>query len=216
MVIARRRDGASFCAPIHPTHIADGPMVPHPARYRPESLHRKHWRGEFAIIAARSSGHAVCAISEFTRQTLIDARRDAGKDHDHSPCRRSIFRDGWTRPTQHLSRHDLEPGVFFPGHTWHHKNHRRPSAPHLLRDGMVSVSRWCAPAGSRAQAGSITISTARLASVRFLGTFHRTTSARNRRCCLAPSSSRLRMPVLEAMRGCPVVCSNTTSPPDQR
>jgi hypothetical protein len=24
------------------------------------------------------------------------------------------------------------------------------------------------------------------------------------------------MPVLEAMRGCPVVCSNTTSPPDQR
>src|SRR4029079_2008677 len=82
----------------------------------------------------------ICAISEFTRQTLIE-RLDVAPDKItaiplaadpiFTTCREPL--DDAAR----LGKYGLKAGtyLFFPGHTWHHKNHRAAiEALRILRD----------------------------------------------------------------------------------
>jgi glycosyltransferase involved in cell wall biosynthesis len=208
-----------------------------PEFFTPESLEERTrvYRGSI-----ERATH-LTAISEFTRQTLIDklgvppervttillaadpifrAAQDEGLRGDGSGAREEAAAD-----RDVLHRHDLEAGgyLFFPGHTWHHKNHAAAIAAlqvlrerHGLRLPLVCTggAREAQPAIHEAikEAGVD-------GEVRFLGYCERgdlPALYRGAACLVFPSLFEgFGMPVLEAMAcGCPVVCSNTTSLPE--
>jgi glycosyltransferase involved in cell wall biosynthesis len=170
----------------------------------------------------------LCAISEFTRQTLID-KLDVSPDRVTTiplaadPIFQALAAPGHDEAV--LARHGLAAGgyLFFPGHTWHHKNHRGAiAALRVLRDRHgLTLPLVCTGGAREAQAGiHQAIADARLqGQVRFLGYCDRgdlPALYRQAGCLVFPSLFEgFGMPVLEAMAcGCPVVCSNTTSLPE--
>jgi glycosyltransferase involved in cell wall biosynthesis len=169
----------------------------------------------------------VCAISEFTRQTLIDklgvppakvttvhlAADPVFRNHPE-PADATIWRT-----------HGLERGqfLFLPGHTWHHKNHLAAvRAVAQLRDVHGIRLPLVCTGGTRDAQPAIEREVDALGlhgSVRFLGYCpqeHLPALYRGAACLVFPSLFEgFGMPVLEAMAcGCPVVCSNSTSLPE--
>jgi glycosyltransferase involved in cell wall biosynthesis len=170
----------------------------------------------------------LCAISEFTRQTLIERLGVAPEKVTTIPLAADpIFRaDGDpSADAKVLRAHGLEPGqyIFFPGHTWRHKNHATAvrAMTVLQRRHGHRLPLVCSGGAREAQETlHEEIAAADLEStVRFLGYAprnHLPALYRHAACLLFPSLFEgFGMPVLEAMAsGCPVVCSNTTSLPE--
>jgi glycosyltransferase involved in cell wall biosynthesis len=170
----------------------------------------------------------VCAISEFTRQTLIDKLGVPGDkittvllaaDPMYQPERHPV------KDPLRLRKYGLEVGsyLFFPAHSWHHKNHKAAvAALRILRDKHGLTLHLVCSGGAREAQPLIEKQVAEAGldnQVRFLGycpqedlpVFYR-----NAYCLLYPSLFEgFGMPVLESMScGCPVVCSNTSSLPE--
>jgi glycosyltransferase involved in cell wall biosynthesis len=170
----------------------------------------------------------LSAISAFTRRTLIEK---LGVDPDRVTAvplaADPIFAPQAPDPGHDravLARHGVPPGkyLFFPAHTWHHKNHKTAvEALRVLRDRGVSLTLVCS-GGAREAQGALDrqIAEANLnGSVRFLGYVPRADVPalyRGAAALVFPSLFEgFGMPVLEAMAsGCPVVCSDTTSLPE--
>ena len=135
----------SFPGYIHPQlfplrQVLVMPDIQHeylPEFFSPESLEE---RQRVYTGSARRANH-ICAISEFTRRTLIDKLGiAAGKittvllaaDPRFTPRDASAGADARV-----LRSYGLETGtyLYFPAHTWHHKNHRAAiDALRVLRD----------------------------------------------------------------------------------
>ncbi|MBS1968258.1 MAG: glycosyltransferase [Chloroflexi bacterium SZAS-1] len=177
--------------------------------------------------AIRRADH-ICAISEFTRQTLIERLGVAPEKITAIPLAADpIFA---VASAQHedkalLQRYglQLEQYLFFPAHTWHHKNHRTAlAALRVLRDRYGYTPLLICTGGMREAQPELEqhIEAEGLRSqVRFLGYVPRADLPalyRGAASLLFPSLFEgFGMPVLEAMAsGCPVVCSNTTSLPE--
>ena len=221
----------SFPGYIYPdvTALPQVLMVPDiQHEYRPEFFTPQALEGRIRIYRdSIERATRVCAISEFTRQTLIDKLGVApAKVTTIHLAADSIFQHVQEASDAAVwSRHGLQPKqyLFFPGHTWHHKNHRaaiRTLA--ILRDvHRVSLPLVCTGGPREAQA-AIDHEIASLGlrdAVHFLGYVPRQylpALYRGAACLLFPSLFEgFGMPVLEAMAcGCPVVCSNTTSLPE--
>ena len=171
----------------------------------------------------------LCAISEFTRQTLID-RLGIPPDrvtttplaadplfHPQSPHRGNH--------SEVLKKYGLKTGEYFflPGHTWPHKNHRMAfQALAILRESYhFEPILVCTGSPKEAHPDLLNlIQDLRLnGRVRFLGycpmsdmpAFYEGASA-----LIFPSFFEgFGMPLLEAMWcDCPIVCSNATSLPE--
>ena len=176
----------------------------------------------------------LTAISEFTRQTLID-KLGVAPDRVTTihlaadPIFRIASESGRQDEQAHdravLQRHGLESGgyLFFPGHTWHHKNHATAiAALRVLRERHgLQLPLVCTGAAREAQpAIHEAIQAAGVeGQVKFLGYCERhelPSLYREAACLVFPSLFEgFGMPVLEAMAcGCPVVCSNSTSLPE--
>ena len=195
-----------------------------PEFFAPEALEE---RRRLYTDAARRADH-ICAISEFTRQTLIDK---LGVDPDRvttvALAADASFRPDDVEGTDRsvLEAHGLSRGgyLYFPAHTWMHKNHvAAVEALRVLRDRYnIRLTLVCSGGAREAQpALDAKIDAAGLRDqVRFLGYVPRhdvPALYRAAACLVFPSLFEgFGMPVLEAMSsGCPVVCSNTTSLPE--
>jgi glycosyltransferase involved in cell wall biosynthesis len=224
--------GYSFPGYIHPElwplrNVLVIPDIQH--EYLPEffSPAAADERRRVYTDAARRADH-ICAISEFTRQTLID-RLGVAPDRVTTiplaadPEFRAV--DVTAGDADILGAHGLTPGryLFFPAHTWKHKNHRvAVDALRVLRDRhQVSIDLVCTGGAREAQpALDEQIAASGVGDrVRFLGYVprdHVPALYRNAACLVFPSLFEgFGMPVLEAMAcGCPVVCSSTTSLPE--
>jgi len=167
----------------------------------------------------------ICAISEFTRQSLIDRLGTPPERITTVPLAAdAIFsltasaRDGAT-----LAKYALRSGgyLFFPAHTWLHKNHRAAlAALRILREKHgLTLELVCTGGAREAQPDLDRQIEAEHLPVRFLGYCDRSELPilyRHAACLVFPSLFEgFGMPVLEAMAcGCPVVCSSTTSLPE--
>jgi glycosyltransferase involved in cell wall biosynthesis len=189
----------------------------------PELEERRRLYGD----SIRRADH-ICAISEFTRQTLIQ-RLGVSPDKITTVALAAdpIFNTGG-EPLEDdaiLRKYGLRPDsyLFFPAHTWHHKNHRTAiDALRILRDTYGLTPTLVCTGGAREaqptldqQIGEHGLQN----QVRFLGYCpHGDLPAlyRGAACLIFPSLFEgFGMPVLEAMAcGCPVVCSNTGSLPE--
>ena len=224
--------GYSFPGYIHPElwplrNVLIIPDIQHeylPEFFSPAALEeRRRVYGD----AARRADH-ICAISEFTRQTLITRLGVAPDRVTTVPLAAdAAFRsdDVHGRDAEILVEHSLAAGryLFFPAHTWKHKNHKAAiDALRVLRDRhQVTITLVCTGGQREAQpALEEQMEVAGLRdSVRFLGYVpreHVPTLYRNAACLVFPSLFEgFGMPVLEAMAsGCPVVCSNSSSLPE--
>jgi glycosyltransferase involved in cell wall biosynthesis len=201
-----------------------------PEFFTPESLDE---RIRVYRDSIRRATH-LTAISEFTRRTLIDKlgvppERVSTVLLAADPIFRIASEAGQQEQAQAdrtvLQHHDLEPGgyLFFPGHTWLHKNHVTAiAALRVLRERHgLRLPLICTGAAREAQhAIHEAIREAGVeGQVRFLGYCERhelPSLYRGAACLVFPSLFEgFGMPVLEAMAcGCPVVCSNTTSLPE--
>jgi glycosyltransferase involved in cell wall biosynthesis len=177
--------------------------------------------------SARRADH-ICAISEFTRRTLIEKLGIPPEKVTTVPLAAdSIFTPegldaGETARVLH--KYGLKRGyLYFPAHTWHHKNHLGAiEAFRILRDrGATNAVLVCSGGPREAQpALESAIRTMGLQDhVRFLGYCPRRdlpSLYRGAGSLFFPSFFEgFGMPVLEAMAtGCPVVCSDTTSLPE--
>jgi glycosyltransferase involved in cell wall biosynthesis len=169
----------------------------------------------------------LCAISEFTRQTLIE-RLDVAPDRvttiplaaDAAFTATASADDGRV-----LAAHGLEAGQYFlfPGHTWKHKNHVAAiEALAVARDRYGIRLPLVCTGGAREAQPEIDAAIDRQGlrgAVRFLGYLPRgTLPVLYRHATSLVFTSIFEgfgMPVLEAMAsGCPVVCSGTTSLPE--
>lgn len=182
-------------------------------------------------IYRRSVGHAVhiCAISEFTRNTLID-RLDVSPDRVTAVqlAADAVFDDEHRSrldTAQILKNFNLIPGeyIYFPAHTWAHKNHLTAlEALKLVRDQFGLEPQLVLTGAKRESFGAIRERTEKLRlehQVRFLDYI-----ALEKVPALYVGAAALiypslfegfGMPVLEAMKcGCPVICSNTSSLPE--
>jgi glycosyltransferase involved in cell wall biosynthesis len=171
----------------------------------------------------------ICAISEFTRQTLIE-RLDIAPDrvttthlaadplfHPQSPHRGNH--------SEVLKKYGLKTGEYFflPGHTWPHKNHRMAfQALAILRESYhLEPLLVCTgnPQGAHPDLVNLVQDLQLSNHVRFLGycpisdmpAFYEGAAA-----LVFPSFFEgFGMPLLEAMWcDCPIVCSNATSLPE--
>lgn len=170
----------------------------------------------------------ICAISEFTRQTLIERLGVAPERISAIPLAADPIFFAAGQPADDaavLERHGLQAGayLFFPAHTWHHKNHRTAiDALRILRDRYGLRPTLVCTGGAREAQPLIEEQIAQSGlrdQVRFLGYVPRgdiPVLYRGAAGLLFPSLFEgFGMPVLEAMAsGCPVVCSNTTSLPE--
>lgn len=196
----------------------------HPDFFSAEALAER--RRLFGGSIARAD--AVCAISDFTRTTLVErlgvpaeridvahlapasSRRPGPPDEAAGRVRRAF---------------GLEAGryLFFPAHTWHHKNHRAAiEALALLRDRHSLALTLACTGGAREAQPSLDALVAERGlgdAVRFLGYVDEDLlPALYQSAAALVFPSRFEgfgMPVAEAMAcGCPVVCSDTTSLPE--
>jgi glycosyltransferase involved in cell wall biosynthesis len=112
--------------------------------------------------------------------------------------------------------------LFFPGHTWHHKNHRAAvSALAILCRAGADLTLVCTGGQREAQPAleRLVAENGLEGRVLFLGYVPREAMPAlysGARCLVFPSLFEgFGLPVLEAMScGCPVVCSNATSLPE--
>jgi len=223
----------SFPGYIHPEvgHLRQLLMVPDiQHEYLPECFSEEALRERRRIYtdSIRQADH-ICAISEFTRRTLIERLAVPPAKVTTVP----LAADPIFRPTRDpafdktcLAKYRLlseRPYLFFPGHTWKHKNHRAAiSAMAILRDRYGLSPQLICTGGAREGQPELERQTEQLGlggQVRFLGYCpHEDLPAfyRHAGCLLFPSLFEgFGIPVLEAMAcGCPVVCSNTTSLPE--
>lgn len=224
--------GYSFPGYIHPDlwplrNVLIIPDIQHeylPEFFDPAALDE---RKRVYTDAAHRADH-ICAISEFTRQTLIERLGIAPDRVTTVPLAAdAAFRasDEHGIDQQVLAQHGLQPQgyLFLPAHTWKHKNHKAViNALRVLRDRHhTRITLVCSGGAREAQpALDQQIDAAGLReSVRFLGYLpraHVPTLYRHAACLVFPSLFEgFGMPVLEAMAsGCPVVCSNTSSLPE--
>jgi glycosyltransferase involved in cell wall biosynthesis len=178
--------------------------------------------------SARAAAH-ICAISDFTRSTLIDrlgipAERITTTHlaadpmfHPDSPAR-GVHR----RVT---AKYGLSPGeyVLLPGNTWPHKNHAGAfRALRVLRDAHGLKPLLVCTGARKDGGGELASLLGELGlerQVRFLGFCPAADMPglyEGARAMICPSLFEgFGLPLLEAMWcGCPVVCSNTTSLPE--
>jgi glycosyltransferase involved in cell wall biosynthesis len=228
----------SFSGYIHPQvfplrQVLVMPDIQHeylPEFFSPDALEE---RQRVYTGSARRADH-ICAISEFTRRTLIDKLGIPAEkvttvllaaDPKFTPRSPEVGSAEADADARVLGSYRLEPGayLFFPAHTWHHKNHRAATdALRVLRDRHGMIRTLVCTGGAREAQPAIEahIVTSGLGGqVRFLGYCpgHELPALyRGAGCLLFPSLFEgFGMPVLEAMAsGCPVVCSNTTSLPE--
>jgi glycosyltransferase involved in cell wall biosynthesis len=178
--------------------------------------------------SAQRAAH-ICAISEFTRQTLIE-RLGISPDrvttthlaadpifHTGSPAREN--------PQRVLAQYRLKPRgyLLFPGHTWPHKNHATAiEALRVLREAYGLEPLLVCTGGAKGAQGDLSakIQQARLEGrVRFLGYCPSTDMPalyENAAALVFPSLFEgFGIPLLEAMWcDCPIVCSGVTSLPE--
>jgi glycosyltransferase involved in cell wall biosynthesis len=218
---------------IHPdvaplTNVLIMPDIQH--EYYPEffSPHELDERRRLYTASAKRAAH-ICAISEFTRQTLIERLGIAPERittthlaadpmfHPHSAARADYRRV--------LDKHGLKSGeyVLFPGNTWPHKNHEAAfEALRVLREAYgLEPLLVCTGSPQGAQGELIDkIRNARLGDrVRFLGYCPATDMPglyEGAAALVFPSLFEgFGLPLLEAMWcDCPIVCSNVTSLPE--
>ena len=171
----------------------------------------------------------ICAISEFTRQTLIEKLKvSPGKISVTHLAADPIYHRGNHPPQQQdniLKKYNLQKGkyLFFPGHTWPHKNH--PSAVKALRLLRESY-HWdlmlvCTgkPKESHPDLMKLICGLNLDSHVRFLGycpMIDMPFLYGGAAALVFPSLFEgFGIPLIEAMWcGCPVVCSNLTSLPE--
>lgn len=175
--------------------------------------------------AVRRADH-ICAISEFTRETLIDRLGvDPARVTAIPLAAGAAFGPRQDDDGRRLARHGLngETFLFFPAHTWHHKNHRTAlEALGILRDAHGLKPLLVCTGGAREAQPALEAlvgSAGLTAQVRFLGYVPQEDVAalyRGAAALVFPSLFEgFGMPVLEAMAcGCPVVCSDSTSLPE--
>ena len=175
--------------------------------------------------AIRRADH-ICAISEFTRRTLIDRLGVEPERVTTIPLAAGrLFGSGQDGDDGRLARYGLEgcTYLYFPAHTWYHKNHRTAvEALRILRDAhglkplLVCTGE---PREAQPEIDALVASAGLSAQVRFLGYVPQEDVAalyRGAAALVFPSLFEgFGMPVLEAMASdCPVVCSDTTSLPE--
>jgi len=225
--------GLSIPGYIHPdlyplANVLIVPDIQHeycPEFFPPQELHERRRLYTDSIMRAAH----LCAISEFTRQTLIERLGVAPERvtttylaadplfHPESACR--------GRPQQVLAQYGLTPGEYllFPGHTWPHKNHRAGlQALRILRDAYHLTPLLVCTGTPKAAHKELrqTIHDLHLDhQVRFLGycpTPHMPALYEGAAALVFPSFFEgFGLPLLEAMWcDCPVVCSNATSLPE--
>lgn len=185
-------------------------------------LERKRIFGDSIKIAKH-----ITAISEYTRQTLIDKLK---VNHDkistvHLAADPYFTAHPETSDPFILKKYKLESNsyLFFPAHTWYHKNHfaALKALSILKRKHRIKLMLICT-GGQREAQPYLQRSMAELDlehQVRFLGYLPRAHIPAFYRGALAliyPSLFEgFGMPIVEAMNsGCPVICSNTTSLPE--
>jgi glycosyltransferase involved in cell wall biosynthesis len=212
---------------LHPLrHVLMIPDIQH--EYFPEFF-SEHALRERRRLFADAIGRAehLCAISEFTRRTLIEKLGVRPDNVTTLLLAAHPMFEAAPGPAdrQTHARHGLESGryLFFPAHTWHHKNHRAAiAALALLRDRHGHTPLLVCSGGAREAQPAIEaqIREAGLERhVRFLGYCpapELPALYRGAACVVFPSLFEgFGMPVLEGMAcGVPVVCSNTTSLPE--
>jgi glycosyltransferase involved in cell wall biosynthesis len=211
---------------LHPLRhvllVADIQHEFHPEFFAPDL------RGELRALLADGLGRAdhVCAISEFTRRTLIDRLGVPAEKVSVTPlaAAESFRPETAAEDGARLDALRLEPGyAFFPAHTWPHKNHRAAiEALRMLRDRHGLRPRLVCSGSPRQAQSSLEahIAAAGLQDqVRFLGYCppeDMPSLYRGAAVLVFPSLFEgFGMPVLEAMAsGCPVVCADGTSLPE--
>jgi glycosyltransferase involved in cell wall biosynthesis len=221
----------SFPGYIHPQlaplrQVLVVPDIQHeylPEFFSPDALRE---RQRLYTQAAHRADH-ICAISEFTRQTLIDKLGIAPEKvttvwlaADPMFLPKTSEEDAKVLGSMGLKSGEY---LYFPAHSWHHKNHSAAiEALRVLRDRNNMKRILVCTGEAREAQPAIDAQIARLglsAQVRFLGYRpQRDLPAlyRGAACLVFPSLFEgFGMPVLEAMAsGCPVVCSNATSLPE--
>ncbi|MGE3507843.1 MAG: glycosyltransferase [Vicinamibacterales bacterium] len=196
----------------------------HPEYFSADALEeRRRLYGD----AIRRADH-ICAISEFTRQTLIQRLGVPPEKVTAIPLAADpLFTQpaAAIRDARTLRKYGLRAGeyLYFPGHTWLHKNHATAvEALRILREKHRLRPVLVCSGGSREAQPALEqrIAAAGLQeAVRFIGYCpHEDLPSLYRGALSLVFPSRFEgfgIPVLEAMStGCPVVCSNTTSLPE--
>ncbi len=218
---------------IHPdlaplTNVLIMPDIQHeycPEFFSPRELDE---RRRLYTASAKRAAH-ICAISEFTRQTLIErlgippervTTTQLAADpifHPQSTARGA--------PRRVLDKHGLKPGEYllFPGNTWPHKNHEAAVwALRVLREAYGLEPLLVCTGSPKGAHDELTakIRDARLDHrVRFLGYIPVTDMPglyEGAAALVFPSLFEgFGIPLLEAMWcDCPIVCSNATSLPE--
>jgi glycosyltransferase involved in cell wall biosynthesis len=218
---------------IHPdfaplTNVLVMPDIQHeycPEFFAPRDLDER--RRVYTASAMRASH--ICAISEFTRQTLIErlgippervTTVHLAADtafHPGSAARRDAHRV--------LQKHGLKPGdyLLFPGNTWPHKNHEAAfRALRILREGYgLDPLLVCtgSPKGAHGQLLAAIQEAGQGHRVRFLGYCpldDMPALYEGARALVFPSLFEgFGLPLLEAMWcDCPIICSDVTSLPE--
>jgi glycosyltransferase involved in cell wall biosynthesis len=218
---------------IHPdlapfTNVLIVPDIQHeycPEFFAPRDLEE---RRHIYTASAQRASH-LCAISEFTRQTLIERLRLSPERistthlaadvafHPGSPAR--------SDPRRVLDKHGLKTGgyLLFPGNTWPHKNHEAAfQALRVLREA-YGLDPLLVCTGSPKEAHRELLAKIHDAGlghrIRFLGycTLDDMPALYESAAGLIFPSlfEGFGLPLLEAMWcDCPIVCSNVTSLPE--
>lgn len=217
---------------IHPElyplrHVLKVPDIQHeflPQFFSAEALdERRRLYGESVRIADH-----ICTGSEFTRRTLMERLGVAPEKISTVPLAADpIFRQAGNEANDAVvwRAYGVARGtyLFFPAHTWRHKNHLAAiEALRILRDRHSLTPGLVCTGGAREAQPLIEQRVDAVGlrnSVRFLGYCpgeHLPALYRGAAGLVFPSLFEgFGMPVLEAMScGCPVVCSNSTSLPE--
>lgn len=169
----------------------------------------------------------ICAISAFTRQTLIDKLQVPAGKILVTPLAADPRITQPVAPEIQVSvlqKYSLKPGyLFYPALTWPHKNHLNLiRGLQLLRDQFgIQMDLVCTGTAKEAQAGiQAAVQASSLADrVHFIGFVPQEDLGslyRNATALIFPSMFEgFGMPVLEAMACCcPVLCSNAAALPE--
>jgi glycosyltransferase involved in cell wall biosynthesis len=196
-----------------------------PEFFSPQALEE---RRRIYTASARQAAH-ICAISEFTRRTLIERLNiPPGRITTTHLAADPMFHPGSSARRGHhrvLERYGLRAGdyLLFPANTWPHKNHVIAlEALRVLREAYdLDPLLVCAGAPKEAHGELLAkVKDAGLESrVRFLGYCHPTYMPalyQGAAALVFPSLFEgFGLPPLEAMWcDCPIVCSNVTSLPE--
>ncbi len=168
----------------------------------------------------------IITISQFSRQALLD-RFKISPDRVivAYPAAEPIFNQASIESEQIWNKYGLNPGkyLFYPAHTWPHKNHRLifQALAILKQTRRISIDLVCSGAPKEAHQDLVKLSESLgiQEQFRFLGYCPRPEIPalyKGATALVLPSLFEgFGMPVLEAMQsGCPVICSNATSLPE--